>query len=186
MNGRGVLLSNSFDVHASFLRVNDAQSLVLTVVQEGQVDLTVDVDTLVDKHRLYGQTFLRCLVSDEVVSNHAFGLFADNLGSLHYVDAALHSRSEVTFSTTTCLHLRFDDEAPLVAESLGDLKRFFGGACKHSLLHVDTVLSHELLGVVLVQIKVSGGHSGECGPHTKGISTQLEGVCQHCVIDFNL
>lgn len=176
VDGRGIFLSYCLNIHAALLGIHDAQSLVLSVVQEGQVDLTVDVNTFMDQHRLYGQTFLRGLVGDQVVANHSFSLFAHDLGSLHNVDAALHAGSQVTLTATASLHLGFHDEAPLVAQTLRDLKRLFRGASQHALLNVDSVLAHQLFRVVFVQIEEPGGQGGQGRPHTKGVLSELEGV----------
>jgi len=49
-DGGRIFFGDSFDIHASLFGVNTAKSLVLAVVKERQVDLSVNVDSLVDKH----------------------------------------------------------------------------------------------------------------------------------------
>ena len=50
-DGRRIFFGDSFDIHASLFGVDAAKSLVLAVVKECQVNLSVDVDGLVDKDR---------------------------------------------------------------------------------------------------------------------------------------
>lgn len=87
----GIFFGNSLNVHATLLRVDGTETLVLTIVQEGKVNLAIDVDTLVDENRLNGQTFSSCLVSDKVEADHAFGFLSNDLRGLHDVDSTLHS-----------------------------------------------------------------------------------------------
>ena len=78
-DGSRVLLCDRLNIHATLLGVDAAESLVLTIVQEGQIDLPVDVDCLVNEHRLDGEARGRGLVSDQIEANHAFGLLSDDL-----------------------------------------------------------------------------------------------------------
>jgi hypothetical protein len=48
VNCRRVFSSHSFDVHASLFAVDDAKTLVLSVMQDSKIDLSVDVDTFMD------------------------------------------------------------------------------------------------------------------------------------------
>ena len=50
MNRIGVLRSDSLNIHAALFGVNDAQTLILAVVQHCQVNLTIDVDAFVDEN----------------------------------------------------------------------------------------------------------------------------------------
>lgn len=81
-------------------------------------------------------------MSNQVVTDHALGLLADDLGGLDNMDTALHTTGKVTLASTTSLNLGLNNEASLVAETLGNLKCFVSRACKMSLLHIDTVISH--------------------------------------------
>jgi len=51
VDSRWILLSNSFDIHTTLLRVNTAETLVLAVMQKGEVDLAVNINTLVNEDR---------------------------------------------------------------------------------------------------------------------------------------
>lgn len=110
-DGRRIFFGDSFDIHASLFGVDAAKSLVLAVVEESQVNLSIDVDSLVDKHGRHGEALSRRLVSDEVIANHALSLFSHDFCSVHNVHTSLHSASQVTFAAAACLNLCFDDEA---------------------------------------------------------------------------
>lgn len=163
MDSRWIFFSDSFDIHATLLRVNTAETLVLAVMQKGEVDLAVNINTLVNEDRSDWETGSRCLMSNQVVSNHAFSLFLNDFGSLDNMDSALHSRSEVSLSSTTSLDLCLNNETSFVAETLSDSKCLVSSARKSTLLHIDSIVSHKLFRVEFVQVEESHGHSGECG-----------------------
>ena len=74
-----IFCSYCFDVHASLLGVDAAEALVLTIVQEGQVDLSVDIDSLVHKDRCDRETSSCGLMGNKIVANHSLCLFGDLL-----------------------------------------------------------------------------------------------------------
>ena len=153
MNCLRVLLSHSFNVHASLLGVDAAQPLVLTVMQECKIDLSVNVNTFVHKNRLDREACGCRLMSDEVVANHPFRLLADELGGFDDVDASLHAGCEVSFSSATSLHLSFDHKTSFVRKCLGYFCGFVSSESELSLLDVDTVFTHEFLGMELVKVE---------------------------------
>ena len=65
----------------------------------------------------------------------------------------------MALATATSLNLGLDNEASLVAESLGNFEGLLSSGGKCTLLNVDAVLSHEVLAVEFMQIKetTSGG-----------------------------
>jgi len=166
MDSRRIILSHSLDIHTTLLRVNTAETLVLAVMQKGEIDLAVNINTFVNEDGPDWKTRSRCLMSNQVVSNHAFGLLLDDLGSLDNMDSTLHSRSKVSLSSTTSLYLSLNNETSLVAESLSDSKCLVSCARKSTLLHIDSKVSHQLLGVELVQVEESHGHRSERGFHS--------------------
>jgi len=91
VDSRWILFSNSFDIHTTLLRVNTAETLVLAVMQKGEVDLAININTLVNEDRPDWETGSRCLMSNQVVSNHAFSLLLNDFRSLDNMDSALHS-----------------------------------------------------------------------------------------------
>jgi hypothetical protein len=49
-------------------------------------------------------------MGDKVVSDHTFRLLGDNFRAIDNMDTAFHTTGQVTFTTTTGLHLSFDNE----------------------------------------------------------------------------
>ena len=79
-------------------------------MQEGEVDLLVDVDGLVDEHRVNGKALGCRLVRDQIVADHTLCLLRDDLWSVNDVDTTLHSAREMALTATSSLHLSFDNE----------------------------------------------------------------------------
>jgi hypothetical protein len=83
-------------------------------VQNSQVKLLVDVNTLVDEDRLYKETLWRCLMSDQVVSNHLLGESLNLLRGLTDLDSTLESTGELSLSTASCFYLCLKDKTTLI------------------------------------------------------------------------
>ena len=92
-------------------------------------------------------------MSDQIVTDHASSLLPDDLGGLNYVDTTLHPRSQMAFTPATGLDLSFHDQASLIAERLRNIVRLLGCPGKRTLLHIDPELRHQLLRMVLVEVK---------------------------------
>lgn len=107
------------------------------------------------------------LRGDEAGSDHLRCVLLDGQRILRDLDTTLESVCEVSLSSSTCVHLRFDDEfgVRILLEQLSrDRLRLVGCGCDHTLLHAHVVLGHQSLGLVLVQVEVADGGAGD-GSH---------------------
>lgn len=80
-------------------------------MEEREVDLTVNIDSFMDKDRGYRQALSSRLVSDQVVANHALCFLSDLLWRVEHMDTTLHAAGKMAFASSTSLDLSFDDEA---------------------------------------------------------------------------
>jgi hypothetical protein len=92
-----VVFSNLFDFNTSFCRTDDGWSLAVSVQNEGEVDLSDNINTFVDEYCIYLESFFGSLMGDQIITNHLFCFFLDFLGGFEDLNTALHSGCEVTW-----------------------------------------------------------------------------------------
>ena len=107
------------------------------------------------EYRLNEESLGGCLMRDQVVSDHLLGEVPDLLGGLAYLHAALETTRQLALATAARLDLRLQDEAALVRETGGYLRRVRLVQSKRTLLDVHSVLAHDEFGLELVQIEES-------------------------------
>ena len=154
-----VFLSDLLNIHTTSGAAYYTETLVLAIMENGKIELLIDVDTLVDEDRLNEETLRRSLVSDQVVSNHLLGLLSNLLGGLADLDTALQARSELALATATSLDLSLEDEAALVAQTRCDFSSLGFIKSELSFLDINAKLPHDELGLELVQVEETALHA---------------------------
>ena len=97
LDSGGIILGDFLDFNTSFGGGHDGGALTVPVEDEGEVDLAVNVDTLVDQHSVDLEPILSGLVGDQVVADHLLSFFLDLLGSLEDLHTSLEATRESSY-----------------------------------------------------------------------------------------
>jgi hypothetical protein len=73
----GGFRSDFFDIHAAGCRRDERNTADLTINKHAEIELAVDIRTLLDIHRVDGQAFRASLVRYENAAQHLVGVFAN-------------------------------------------------------------------------------------------------------------
>lgn len=140
-----MLLGYLFYVHASSVRADHDRPLGFPVQKKRKVYLSINVNPLMHKNCIYLQPFWACLMSDEVVPDHLFREGCNLRWSLNDLDSSLQSAGQFSLASSASLNLTLEDKTSFVAQSLGNSFSFKSCRCYLTLLHIDPMISHELL-----------------------------------------
>ena len=109
--------------------------------------MTLDrLDTL--RLRLFGR---------QVVSQHLLRVICHFLRRLGYLHSALQSARQMALPSPACVHLCLHYQAALGIQRGRDLESLFRREGDTALLYGDSEVVHDLLALVLMQMKVSFG-----------------------------
>lgn len=139
VDGIGVLLGNSLDIHSTLGRGHNDRALVLTIHKDGQVELATSKLALADVDRVAETAASTRLLGDEVVADHLLGKHLGLVGRVDDTDTALEAIVESTLSSTAGEDLGLDDHV-LGANLLSDLLGLLGRLCDSSLGDADAIL----------------------------------------------
>ena len=134
----------------------------VSVQDEGEVDLSVDVDSFVNEHCVDFEAVSGGLVGLQVVADHLCGLLCNFGGGLEDLDSSLHTTAESTLASSSGVDLGLEDQdAFLDVEVLGDLFGLLRGGGNVASLDENSEFAHEVLALILVEVEESSDGSGE-------------------------
>lgn len=139
VDGIGGLLGDGLNVHTALGRRDDDGALVLTVHEDGEVELTTSKLALANVDSVAETAASARLLGDEVVADHLLGEHLGLVGRVDDTDTALQAVVERTLSSATGKDLGLDNHI-IVANLLSDLLGLLGGLCDGTFGDTNAVL----------------------------------------------
>lgn len=139
VDGFGVLLGDTLNVHATLGRRNNDGALRSTVHEDGEVELAASELALADVDSAAETTLGASLLGDELVADHLLGEHLGLGGGVDDANTALEAVVEGALSTATSKNLGLDDHV-LAANLLGDGLGLGAGPGDITLGNTDAIL----------------------------------------------
>ena len=157
----GSIVRDVLDVHATFRGSNNHRTACGTVHQNREVIFVRNVHGLGYHHLTHQATSLARLHGNESFVQHFAGEIGSLLRGLDQMHTTLEAILEVTFATTTGMHLGLDDKLS-TSKLAGRSRRFFGCGGNFSFRTRDLEAVKQLFGLIFVDIhKIFGALARE-------------------------